>query len=346
MFERIKEEMARYEGLKHITDELALYKQELSELNKYGMVLIGPDAFRQGEVLNILNYFKERGFELIDLRIKKLNRTQTENLFLPTSTCTKCDNLKWWMIQDSAEQGYFCSAIFYYKDSKGTNYCLKHLNSYKGKSNPLDNSVGVVRYDYSAINVCLNLIHIPDTYGDFFKDTAPFYKISEIIAIINGASKKSNGLSNKMFELRLLSNCNEKHLFETILYKTKFRLACLLEENDELCQYYKKMYELLQNESDRQKRFLMVKDLIYTETGLLDKAEESVIKKIKNEESKCKIYKLADEMNIIRLLKIFTVPNIYKLYERDIYKELQVYGLIVDGFEKLVLNTSLIQWKE
>lgn len=204
MYKKIKTELKKYEGLSFIERELYIHKEKLLDLYKYGMVLIGPDAFIQNDVLDILAFFENNGFKLVDLRLKQLNRTQTETLFLPTSSCVKCDNLKWWMIQDSAYQGVFCSAIFYCEDAEVTDNCLKMLNELKGKSNPLDNAPGVVRYDYAAINVCLNLIHIPDIYGDFFKDITPFYKISEIIDIINGNFIQYRSLKNKIFEIKLL----------------------------------------------------------------------------------------------------------------------------------------------
>ena len=337
--------MVKYEGLRYLTEELSNYRYDLDNLYKFGMVLLGPDSFLQNESLHIIDFFEEKGFELIDVCVKRLNRTLTENLFLPTSTCTKCGDLKWWMIQDSAEQGVFCGALFYCDVADNENHCLKRLNVLKGTSNPLDNSTGVVRYDYEAINVCLNLIHIPDTYGDFFKDTSPFYKVEKIVEIIHDKEMVKQNLKNKLFKMKLMLRTGEKYIFELVLYKAKFNIACLLEDEEYLLDYYQEQYECFHKESSREKRNARLRSNIEFEMANIRCQEENWINKIHSENERERLYRLFDKMNIIRILKIFTSPYMYKKYERDVYKELGGYGLVIEDFDKLILNTSLIQWK-
>lgn len=345
MYEIIKQELNKYEGLHYKLDEIYEYRNKLNGLSQYGMVLLGPDSFMQNEAINIIEFFQQKNFELIDVRIKQLNRTMTENLFLPTSTCNKCGNLKWWMIQDSANQGAFCAALFYCAAASDEDNCLSKLNSYKGKSNPLNNIAGVVRYDYEAINVCLNLIHIPDTYGDFFKDTSPFYTVSEIIEIIRDRAKMKSQLQNKFFELELLSRTGEKYIFELVLYKTKYRVASLLIGENSLLSYYQKQYDCFKKEKQREKRNMQLRENIMAEEKKIEAIERELLNKIQMESEKIKLYQLLDRINILRLLKLITIPNDFKCYEKDIYMELQGYGIVVNSFEKLILNTSLIQWE-
>jgi nucleoside diphosphate kinase len=346
MYKKIVQEMKKYKGLHYITEEISNYKYELDNLCKYGMVLLGPDSFLQNEALNIIEFFKGKGFELVDISVKRLSRTLTENLFLPTSTCTQCGDLKWWMIQDSAEQGAFCAALFYCSDANIDNHCLKRLNAYKGQSNPLDNCIGVVRYDYEAINVCLNLIHIPDTYGDFFKDTSPFYKIEKIVEIIQDKDRASQHLKNKLFNMKLMLRTGEKYIFELVLYKTKFNIAYLYEDEEQLIEFYKNQYEWFHEENSREKRNKKIKSNIETEMAMLRKLEENLINEMHSENEIEGMYRLLDRMNIIRILKILTSPFMYKKHERDVYAELEGYGLKINEFERLILNTSLIQWKD
>lgn len=342
MFKEIEKELLNYEGLQHLVEILESNIDKLDNIYKYGMVLLGPDSFAQREVIDILDFFINCGFELVSLKTKFLNRTETENLFLPSSSCIKCGNLKWWMIQDSANQGVFSSAVFYCDKADLENNCLKMLNSLKGTSNPVDNNSGVVRYDFSAINVCLNLIHIPDTYGAFFKDSSPFYSVTDIVNIVK-KTKKQN-LELKKFELFLLQRTTEKYNFEIVAYKIKFLLSSLLDDEDKIKIYYMQQYNKILSIKDRKKRISLVKQNINYETQYL----ENIIRKtIYNKDTGENFFdKIIDKIYILRLLKVFTVPDIYKGYKRDIFLELKVLGIIVDDFEKLILNTSLIQWKE
>lgn len=345
MFEKIENEIKKYEGLSYIFDEVKKYKKEFVDLDKYGMVLLGPDSFEQKEVKNILNFFENNDFKLVNLKIKRLNRTETETLFLPTSTCVKCADLKWWMIQDSANQGEFLCALFYCKTANSEENCLNKLNRFKGKSNPLLNNKGVIRYDYAAINVCLNLIHIPDTYGDFFKDVSAFYRISEIADIINSGQKDNNNLINKMYEINLLEDKDEKYWFETVLYKLKFRLACMIKDEVNLMHYYRKMNEKLRKEPSRENRNKLIASSIDEEKTQINNLIKNRILRIKEDSSWECLQREIREINILRILNIFTIPTVYKEYDKDIYMELQAYGLFVSNFEKLILNTTMLQWK-
>lgn len=344
MFEKIKQELEKYEGLHYITEELSNYRYDLDNLHKFGMVLLGPDSFMQSETLRIIDFYEKRGFELVDVCVKRLNRTMTENLFLPTSTCTKCGDLKWWMIQDSAKQGAFGVALLYCDDADIEDNCLKRLNAYKGMSNPLDNSTGVVRFDYEAINVCLNLIHIPDSYGDFFKDILPFYKIKELVDIIQDRTMTKQFLDNKLFEIKLMLRTGEKYIFEKVLYKTKFNIACLLKDEKELLDYYKNQYKWFSDEKSREKRNTKLKENIRYELERIRNLEYIFLNQIRSENDIERVFELINKINILRILNLFTSPCMYKVYERDLYNELRGYGLVIEEFEVLILNTSLIQW--
>ena len=261
MFDEVKEQIDKYPGLVYIIDQLMPYKDKMEELYHYGMVLIGPDSFRQGEAINIVEYLQHQGFVLKAITTKRINRTETENLFLPTSTCMQCKCLKWWMIQDSSSAGEFAAAIFYSKTATKKVSCLKQLNLHKGKSDPLKNTNGVIRHDFKAINICLNLIHVPDTYGDFFKDTSPFYTIPSIFSIIAGSQKIE--LEQELFTVYLYDQAKSSYVFEKTIYKIKYLLTSGLFKNFKyidghsllhLLQYYKSQYLFFEQEVSREKR--------------------------------------------------------------------------------------------
>lgn len=256
MFEKVKNDLEKYEGLSYLIGDIYLHKNEFKDLYKYGMVLLGPDSFIQGEALSIIDFFRKKGFELVALKFRNLNRTQVENLFLPTSSCTKCGDLKWWMIQDSAEQGVFCSILFFCDDATEELNCLNRLNMYKGKSNPLDNTSGVIRYDFAAINVCLNLIHVPDTYGDFFKDTSPFYEVGELAKITRLGKSNFCMEEECNFQIKLHENIN-KYSFEILLYKVKYYLVCLITNKKSLelnSIYYQNQYNIIASLATREEK--------------------------------------------------------------------------------------------
>ena len=279
MFEKIKRDLEKYEGLSYLVDDIYLHKNEFKDLYKYGMVLLGPDSFIQGEALSIIDFFRQKRFDLVSVKFKVLNRTQVEHLFLPTSSCIKCGDLKWWMIQDSADQGMFCGVLFFCDDASEEVNCLNKLNMYKGRSNPLDNASGVVRYDFSAINVCLNLIHVPDTYGDFFKDTSPFYGIGELAEITRLKKNDCYMEENYEFQIKLHENVN-KYSFEILLYKVKYYLICLITNkcNHELnSTYYQNQYNIIVNLANSWKKagykckkevaMIMIHHIVISEDG-------------------------------------------------------------------------------
>lgn len=346
MFEKIASDLGKYEGLRYLIDDINRYKNEIEDLYKYGMVLLGPDSFVQGEALNIINFFRQKGFELVTVKFRNLYKTQVENLFLPTSTCIKCGDLKWWMIQESAEQGVFCGVLFFCEEATEDCNCLKRLNAYKGKSNPLDNAEGVVRYNFAAINVCLNLIHIPDSYGDFFKDTSPFYKISEIVKITHlERNECMEGVY--FFQIKLHENVN-KYIFELLLYKVKYLIISNISNcnNIELnLLYYQKCYEIISNLQTREEKILYVKKNIEDELEMLLNIENFLLTKLRKEFNNNIIEFLVEDLNLIRILKVFTNPINYRFYNRDIFAEVKVHGININDFGKLILNTSLIQWK-
>ena len=348
MIIEIENQIKKYPGLCYIVDNLKKYKNELTYLHKFGMVLIGPDCFKQHEAENIINFFKEKGFELVDIKLKFLNRTETENLFLPNSTCTKCDNLKWWMIQDSALTGNFAALVFYDKNANENYNCLKHLNSYKGKSNPLTNSNGKVRYDFSAINICLNLIHIPDNFGDFFKDTSPFFSVKEIINIINqdNYKLKQRNIDDKLMSIRLCEYIN-KYTFEFVNYKFKYLLLQKVifknEDIKQIIDHYKKVFELEKSTYSREERNRIFKENISKELTMIKNCKLSLINKIKKSDKLEKVDIYIDDYNILMLLECLTSNNKFKIEKKDIFKIIESEGIYVDQFEKLIINTSMIQ---
>ena len=94
MVEMIKEQLSKYPGLTYLTDEIRMYKSSWNRLYKYGMVLFGPDSFKQNEVSDIIDFLQNKDFRMVAVTIRRISRTQTENLFLPTSTCMECGTLK------------------------------------------------------------------------------------------------------------------------------------------------------------------------------------------------------------------------------------------------------------
>lgn len=343
MFEEVIGQLEKYEGLRYLQEEIITCKEKFINLYKYGMVLLGPDSFIQGEALDIVRFFEKNGFKLLKVKFRKLQKTQVENLFLPTSSCVKCGDLKWWMIQESANKGVFCGALFYCEDGTEKENCLQLLNNFKGKSDPMLNQSGVVRYDFAAINICLNLIHIPDTYGDFFKDSSPFYSIQELANITQ--LKEEQGMDEDYkFEIKLHENTS-KYLFETLFYKIMYYLACLLKYDDgQLRKRYYNQYNAIQKLESRKERYLLVKKSMVEEVEILSKAEDTVFRLFKNIADKRDLYSLIEEIDILRLLKLFSNPLEFKQYNKDIFTELELYGIVCDDYEKLILNTSLIQW--
>jgi len=354
MLENIAKQIGKYRGLTYIIDELNNYQNSLNELYTYGMVLFGPDSFKQTEVFNIIEFLTNKGFKMIAVKIKRVSKTQAENLFLPTSTCMECGSLKWWMIQDSASLGEFASIIFYSPSATLETNCLAQLNKFKGNSDPLKNSDGVVRYDFKAINICLNLIHIPDTYGDFFKDTSPFYTIPELVEIVNRPVDLNTDFKeqfkNDLFLIKLYSRNTSFYEFESLIYKIKYLLADALKISEDsllsLKTHYIHLYNTFEKADNRaQKREIYVES-ISKEKNIIYSYQELLIGLMsKNKDHKGKVHELVKAYCICDLLYTITDPYLYKQYNDDFFLQLQALNIYIDAFEKIIVNTSLLQWR-
>lgn len=354
MLENIAKQIGKYRGLTYIIDVLNNYKNSLDGLYMYGMVLFGPDSFKQTEVLNIIEFFTNKGFKMMAVKIKRINKTQAENLFLPTSTCMECGSLKWWMIQDSASLGEFASVVFYSPSATPETNCLTQLNKFKGNSDPLKNSDGVVRCDFKAINICLNLIHIPDTYGDFFKDTSPFYTIPELVDIINRQvdlnTDYKEQFKSDLFLIKLYSRNTTYYEFEILIYKIKYLLADALKISEgsllSLKAHYIHLYNAFENVDNRaQKREIYVES-ISKEKNIICSCQELLIGlMLKNKDDKSKVHELVKAYHTCDLLYTITDPNLFKQYNDDFFLQLQAINIHIDTFEKLIISTSLLQWR-
>lgn len=359
MFDEISKQINKYPGLVSIIDEIEPFKSELNHLPHFGMVLFGPDSFKQGEVFNIIEYLKQNGFVLIDIKTKRITKTETENLFLPTSTCIECRSLKWWMIQDSAEMGEFSAAIFYSEKATQNFNCLNQLNQYKGNSNPLKNNCGVIRHDFKAINVCLNLIHIPDTYGDFFKDTSPFYSVEELFSLFSTRKKRDNRdtieqkqLANQLFLIELYSNNNNYYCFELSFYKVKYFLAeklyriCNIIKLDELLLHYRKLYAFFKQCSTREERYHVFLTNISSEQEAIFDIQSEIKDQIANHQNKRHFIDLISAYQISELLLMITDPNYFVQTGDSFFTKLTPYDITIDLYEQLIIKTTLFQWKK
>ena len=355
LIEDIREQLNKYPGLSNIMDELVASNINVNELSHYGMVLFGPDAFKQGEVLRIIDYLKRNGFVLISVKTQKITKTEAENLFLATSTCVQLKKLKWWMIQDSSSAGMFCAAIFYSPTSSEHLNCLCELNLHKGQSNPLKNRPGKIRYDFKAINTCLNLVHIPDTYGDFFKDTSPFYSVSDIVDIVNhptGNLAVKEETNKDIYIVELYSKMDACYSFEFSIYKVKYLLAAKLADYFtstslfDFIIHLKKTCDAVINEESRTER-----NSIYICNSDRDKEE---IKRIQNElynritqngVTREDLSKLITAYQLTELLLDISVPERYAKSYSYFFDHVEVLGIIVDGYDRLIINTTLLQWE-
>ena len=252
--------------------------------------------------------------------------------------------------------GEFAAVIFYSEKATSEMDCLTLLNRFKGNSNPLNNTEGVVRYDFNAINVCLNLIHIPDIYGDFFKDTNPFYNISELKELVNKPVEQKNNLRDKykheFFLIELYSKSESYYKFELLIYKIKYLLVNSLDnsKNDVIYfkDYYMRMYKEFEKINNRQETYSLFVENIKKEMESISKYQDFLIQLIsKNERNKNKIYRFIREYEICILLCTITDPDLFKQYQykKDYFLQLEAFNIYIDPLEKLIANTSLIQWK-
>jgi len=361
VLEDIRQGFEKYDGLNNLTVDIEkVTKENLIRIHGLGVIFLGVDTFLQNEVNSIIKFFMGKGFNILKICLRKrLTRSEVENLFLPNNSCLNCGDFRWWMIQDSMSLGPLMAVIVHLSDSTSDNNCLKRLNFYKGKGDPFEGKPGTIRNDFSAINISMNLIHIPDNYSDFVKDIAPFFSVSEIESILNDTKLiESRGMKGKnylskieLFDIYINSRVNNyKHSFFRSLYITKFELLKAIkgiyEEITQLLDICIDYIITIEKELNRFENLKLMRERNVKEIVLVNEISRKIRSEIGNPElsNELLLIEMSDFKKISSYLAFCNEDNYNFVSERFI-SDIEAEGIVLSAIDRHIILTTCAQWK-
>ncbi len=347
--------MEKYCEISDWTVTLKMLADNSIELYKYGVIYLGADTFRQNETFEIIDFIRNKGFNIIKSKLKaNLTRTEIENMFLPNNSCVKCGKFRWWMVESTLMQSPILTIMVFKQDATKDNHCLKQLNAMKGHGNPYIAHKGSIRECFSAINYSMNMIHIPDNYEDFIKDLSPFYSVKELENVLIKNFDSNNKCENyltedDMYEISLLlENSVKADIFNSI-FNLKFRILKNINiENDykvELLKMFREIVENSKGKSRQEKKEIMI-NINKKEIELLESIEKVFLKESLNLETK-KFFSndnLIKDINKINILRKLIYIKHYNEIKETIFNNLKDLNIYISDFEKNLLLTSILQW--
>lgn len=339
-------------NLKEITFENTEFNNDA--IKNLGAIFLGYDTFLQGEVLSIVNYLENKGFNILKCKVKsRLDRSEAEDIFLADNAHIN-SGFKWWMVSDLVTSGPMACILVHFPECKEN--CLTELNYLKGPGDPFENTSETIRGKFKSINIAMNLIHVPDNYSDFMKDTSPFFKVDEIREMVDTISKNNmfkekggNYLSKREnFELEFYSErMNSDYSFFKSLYHLKFEILKSLNTNSLERDYLIEVCIDFQNviDNDRNTRVLTMRQILHTENYNVDLILTSLKELISFEKDLTKIIYFVNDYKKMYLYKKLCDELTFKLVSENDLRQLEAEGVFLPKMHKHILITSLSQWK-
>lgn len=347
----------KYPKMAFLRDRSEKISNNTTDIYKYGSVYFGVDTFSQSEVLDIIQYIQEKGFNIISYKIRtRLLKSEIENLFLPNNSCNECGDFRWWMVQDTIELGPLMVLLI--QDPKATvdMSCLKRINSHKGHGNPFNAEKNTIREKFSSINYSMNMVHIPDNTLDFIKDSTPFYDSDELIELIN-KFKTVKDLGVNFLEYHEIFDINsrqksfiEKYNFFKSITILKFRIVKSIENKiackDDILKYY--------NEKYTSNVYLNRKEIFSNYRDSLEE-EMDILVQLKKNISSCLDIGFEETFNNTTIIKdILRLQLFSKLISKDKniefnqfdLEQLNYLDIYIPDIDKHIILTSLIQWNQ
>lgn len=158
--------------------EIHCSHQYMSELHKYGLMLIKPEAILLGKTKSIFSVLQAYKFELV--------------YFLSKKICPNCVSEMWkfsW-INSSLERIFVNQKLLSTYDSLililraqtlGKKSACELLTDLKGSANALERKPYQIREKIKPINYILNYVHTSDTQYDFLRELGILLDLEELI---------------------------------------------------------------------------------------------------------------------------------------------------------------------
>lgn len=351
-------ESERYKGVECHLKEVDVYDEEMYYIDNYGAVFLGADSFAQNEVVEIIEHLMKKGFCVVSMEVcTKLSKRELEDVFLVDSTCWESDDFWWWMISDSVKNGPMVALLLYNCQANQDNTCLDMLNVHKGIGNPYKAKKGTIRHDFSSINKCMNLIHIPDNFVQMIKDLSPFYTYEELKGVIR---ESKNVLTKEMRNLltyedisylKLLSKDEHKISFYNVLYFLKYQILRRISRKTETVISLRKISIEKATHFlvflDRDDNLQEMRNAFLIERELVKKLIQDYQRIIAINEPKASLLMpLSIDFFLINVYAILCDEERFSEMNEQLLNRVLEEKIIVGEFEKVVLLTTCAHWNK
>lgn len=192
-----------------------------STYREVGMVLLCPEVFEMRLAVEIIQFLKTNGFEIINFNFVPYYNKELIGHHIPVSIS---DNFRWWLIQERFSLGPVMAILI--RSTAGL-AAFSSLKTLKGFRIPSKASPESLRASLPSVNGLLNLIHTPDDFSFFLRDAEPFFSPEEINASLHHKDKKEiENISKRLLNyFHFLSKPQRKNItFVKTLSSVIFRL--------------------------------------------------------------------------------------------------------------------------
>lgn len=160
----------------------------LPNLDRLGLILIGPETFALGVTRPLLAAIDAAGFLPVDLALQdRLSQEQVATMFFPTWVPQR---FRWWMIEQRFSMGHTAALLVTHRSGDAIGDRLREAKGYRIPRLARD---GTWRKDLGAINGVLNLVHTADGPVDVLRNTAPFFAPERLAAALERGPAMQSG---------------------------------------------------------------------------------------------------------------------------------------------------------
>jgi nucleoside diphosphate kinase len=154
--------------------------------NKVVFVFFDPWTIRHHKLKKIVQRIMKYGFEILAFNFHLLKESDIEQIYRKNPPITM--KTSWHLPREVYEIGQSCGILFYLDDPNTT--ATELMKNLKGKSNPVLNGPGKLRYDFRAPNKSLSLMHSSDDWDSTLNESTVFFSQNHLKKVFSKVSTR------------------------------------------------------------------------------------------------------------------------------------------------------------
>lgn len=308
-------------------------------LSSLVFVMIKPDAVACGKTFSILEFLDARSFILQDLSLNFIPKERDfEELYKYNLTLKNSQNQigSWWLNRKIYTAGPSVVLLIGHRSLIGAEL-YQALSELKGPSSPLFGKPGQIRYDLSACNKAMNLVHVAD---DPLSSVREFLCFRPWEALVEVLSRYHGIRGDTAIKDRGRINLESSHLenalplpqadcdFPSTLFRLRMQLlSAVIHESGALPRQRELMGESFDTSGYTKDRLTRIVSLLRDDLARVP----LVLPKLKSTRSK---------MLLERLLSICDASTWDELCLTSLMTGVEECGLHISDWDRLVLESS------